>query len=96
MATIIKTNELDLVTDITGAQIIGLDSTGKDARFPLDSILRSQKGIAFPATSPSGVRFAGETWLVDTASYGSAFPNFGNITVPLKVGAQYVSNARFV
>jgi hypothetical protein len=96
MATTQKFKDLPPIIDLTGAKIIGLDALGNDAQFTLDSIVRSQKGIAFPSTLSTGTRFAGETWIVDTGSYGSAFPNFGGLTVPVKVGAQYVSNARFV
>jgi len=54
------------------------------------------QGTATPTSSPTGERFVGETWMVNTTNYGNSFPNFGNITVPLKVGEQYTFNARFV
>jgi len=54
------------------------------------------QGIATPAGTPTGTRFIGETWTVLTANYGATFTNFGNQVVPVKVGEQYVSNARFV
>ena len=91
-----KLNELPVIGNLTGASIVGLDAEGNDAQFPLDSIVRSQKGIAYPATVPAGDRFAGETWIINTESYGQTFTNFGGITVPVKVGSQYVTNARFV
>lgn len=76
--------------------MLGIDASNNPKNFDIDAILRSQKNIALPNTVPGGVRFAGETWPVDTASYGSTFTNFGNITVPAKVGDKYVANARFV
>ncbi|MBB6126970.1 SGNH/GDSL hydrolase family protein [Mucilaginibacter lappiensis] len=44
MAKVIKTNQLDLVADLTNAQVIGLDKNGKDARFPLAQIVRNSLG----------------------------------------------------
>jgi hypothetical protein len=96
MATTIKTNELPLVNDLTGARVIGLDGGGNDAQFPLDKLVRSVMGVAIPSTVPTGTRFTGETWLVDSSSYGNNFTGFGNQNVPVKVGEKSVTNARFV
>jgi hypothetical protein len=96
MAKTKKLKDLGVISDLTGASIIGLDAAGNDARFPIANIVRSEKGLATPNGTPGGTRFAGETWLVSPSNYGSTFTNWGGIVVPLKVGAQYVSNARLV
>ncbi|TDQ12158.1 sialate O-acetylesterase [Pedobacter metabolipauper] len=96
MAKTVKTNQLPIVTDLTGAKIVGLTAEGIDAQFPLANIVRSEKPIAYPVTVPTGDRFPGETWPISTTNYGVAFPNFGNITPPIKVGDKYAGNSRFV
>lgn len=96
MAKTKRFNQIPTITDLTDAKIVGLDKDGKDASFDLANIVRSERGIATPAGSPTGARFTGETWLIATANYGSTFTNFGNITVPAKVGDKYVYHARFV
>lgn len=88
-------NTLPTATDLTGAKITGVKADGTTANFPIDAIVRSQRGFATPAGTPTGSRFAGEKWDILVSDYGSTFTNWGNINVPLKVGAQYVSNAYF-
>jgi hypothetical protein len=44
MAETIKTNQLPVVTDLTGAKVIGLTGNGIDAAFPLDSLVRNNIG----------------------------------------------------
>lgn len=96
MAKTVKTNQLPVVNDLTGAKVIGLDKDGKDAQFPLQNIVRSERGVATPAGSPTGTRFAGETWIVSTANLDVAYPNWGGLSVPSKVGEKYTTNNRFV
>lgn len=89
-------NEAPIATSMNNANALGFDAYGELVKYPLSGMLRSEKGIAYPSTVPAGARFLGEEWKVDTASYGATFTYFGGINVPIKVGEQYVSNARFV
>lgn len=93
------------------AQSISPETLGKNitvlADIVQDGILNGppvKVGIAYPNTDPdvdpvSGdpvEHFTGETWLVDTASYGETFVNFGNQVVPLEQSGRELFNVRFV
>jgi len=95
MAEDVRIDQVEVAEDLTGAHVLGYDKDYKTKVFPLQDIVRSEKGIAYPNTVPAGDRFAGETWDIDTASYGQTFTGFGNINVPAIVNGKNIANAKF-
>ncbi len=97
MADTIKQNEFTVATDLTGALVTGINSSGQPRNFPLASIVRPEGNYITAASSPpSGARYAGETYYVEPTSYGTALPNFGGLTIPVEDAGKIVFNGKVV
>jgi len=97
MAKTQKFKNLPVLSNLTGAKVIGLDANGNDAQMNLDAIVRPETNYITATSSPiARTRFAGETYYVEKASYGTALANFGGVTVPVEDSGKVVFDGRVV
>lgn len=83
----ININSIALADSIAGATILGVNAAGKTRRFSVEQLQGNYKGLAAAGTNP-GVPVLNQFY---SATPGQTYVNFENISIPLKVGAQYVT-----